>query len=521
MKHTYSDRQIDNEDVAKFQRILNSHNKWFIKMFEICSEWGQEERINKNMTEGGEQTCPLTCLIKDHKGWSFTEDTPHPPSRPVIAGNVGINRCLSETLSLIIEPIIQNMKSHAIDSTGNMLSLIDDINNAGVIKEMCTVDPRNEDPEHHDEDTNEMSECEKHNKIGVEASISNRVEFLRSAMIDDSPVPDIKKRLTGVGLIDRITPLGVPIKLPVNDYRAKEDIPPVQEAGFVMVGSDVEKLFPSLKPLEAARLTRMAVLETDISINNFDPYIGMRYIFIMGGREFVERSGLSKYCPTWLGERVDLISISGKKTNEDKSWRDTSRDIPDHDIKKIVGAVLEIGILVTMGTHLYTFDGSTYIQLTGGPIGLRLTAALANLVMAYFDQALERLLLREKLKPNLMFRFVDDGRIGLRPVRAGWRWVGGGMKYNTDWVDEDKNMGPQKRTTKVIHEALNSISDYLRFTTEDHLDFGEMKLPTLDCQLWVNDYKIIYEFYEKPQVANRTLQSDTALSRTSLDASLT
>ena len=48
-----------------------------------------------------------------------------------------------------------------------------------------------------------------------------------------------------------------------------------------------------------------------------------------------------------------------------------------------------------------------------------------------------------------------------------------------------------------------------------------MKLPTLDCQLWVNDYKIIYEFYEKPQVANRTLQSDTALSRTSLDASLT
>ena len=82
----------------------------------------------KNMTEGGEQACPMVCLVKDHKGWVFTEEDPYPPSRPVIAGNIGMNRCLSEVLSLIIEPVTQNMKSHAIDSTGDMLNLIDEIN---------------------------------------------------------------------------------------------------------------------------------------------------------------------------------------------------------------------------------------------------------------------------------------------------------------------------------------------------------------------------------------------------------
>ena len=61
------------------------------------------------------------------------------------------------------------------------------------------------------------------------------------------------------------------------------------------------------------------------------------------------------------------------------------------------------------------------------------------------------------------------------------------------------HIGPQKRRTKVFHEVLNSISDYLRITTEDHLDFDELKLPTLDCQLWVKDYKMILNSMKSPK----------------------
>ena len=94
------------------------------------------------------------------------------------------------------------------------------------------------------------------------------------------------------------------------------------------------------------------------------------------------------------------------------------------------------------------------------------------------------------------------------------------MCYNEEWIEEDMILGPQKRTTRVIHSILNSICSYLTFTTEDHEDFESKKLPTLDCQIWVENEKILYDFFEKPQVPNRTLQEGTALSRTSLEASL-
>ena len=94
----------------------------------------------KNVTEKGEQTCPMSCLIKDHKDWQFSEETPVLPSRPIIAGNVGINRCLSEILFLIIEPITGGARADSIDSTGDILKKINDLNNSGQILQACTYD---------------------------------------------------------------------------------------------------------------------------------------------------------------------------------------------------------------------------------------------------------------------------------------------------------------------------------------------------------------------------------------------
>ena len=145
--------------------------------------------------------------------------------------------------------------------------------------------------------------------------------------------------------------------------------------------------------------------------------------------------------------------------------------------------MLEIGIIVAMCSHLYTFNGVTYIQLLGGPIGLRLTAALANLVMAYYDITLKKLLSRESIRLLLSFRFVDDSRFGLQPIKPGWRWISGRMVFIESEVEHDINIGPQRRTTLVMNDILNSIVEYLRFTTEDCEDYQSNTLPTLDCQI--------------------------------------
>ena len=93
-KHTANDQVIRDNEIVKIQTILNSHTSWLTDIFKMSSRWRQGDRMHKNITEKGEQTCPMICLIKDHKGWEYSPETPFPPSRPVIAGNMGINRCI-------------------------------------------------------------------------------------------------------------------------------------------------------------------------------------------------------------------------------------------------------------------------------------------------------------------------------------------------------------------------------------------------------------------------------------------
>ena len=142
--------------------------------------------------------------------------------------------------------------------------------------------------------------------------------------------------------------------------------------------------------------------------------------------------------------------------------------------------------------------------------------------MCFFDRSLRQLLTRELIAINLSFRFVDDSRIGLRTIEPGWRWNGKSVTFVNDKVEEDIAMGPQKRTTNLFTNIHNSLVTYLRFTTEDHLDFENCQLPTLDCSVWVDSEscKILHKFYEKPQVGNRGLLENTALSEACLDSSL-
>ena len=38
--------------------------------------------------------------------------------------------------------------------------------------------------------------------------------------------------------------------------------------------------------------------------------------------------------------------------------------------------------------------------------------------------------------------------------------------------------------------ASSFVVEYLNFTTEDCEDYTNNKLPTLDCEIWVENYKI-------------------------------
>ena len=112
-------------------------------------------------------------------------------------------------------------------------------------------------------------------------------------------------------------------------------------------------------------------------------------------------------------------------------------------------------------------------------------------------------------------RYVDDIRAFLKALRMGWRWVEGSLCHTEAWEMEDRLSGDSatKRTAKVLVAMMNEVFDFMNFTTEIGEDFPEGKLPSLDINIWVENGRILYEFFEKPMATNLMVEAGSALSR--------
>ena len=102
--------------------------------------------------------------------------------------------------------------------------------------------------------------------------------------------------------------------------------------------------------------------------------------------------------------------------------------------------------------HFYTFGGEVFHERQEGPIGLRGTCAIARVVMQLFDDKWGRKLHDLGLKTFLRMRYVDDTRVFMPPIRPGWRWTGGSLKYRKTWELEDQGTTGEERTVRIMME---------------------------------------------------------------------
>ena len=189
--------------------------------------------------------------------------------------------------------------------------------------------------------------------------------------------------------------------------------------------------------------------------------------------------------------------------------------------EEILAQVLAITVDILFKNHLYSFGGNTFRQIKGGPIGLRATCAIARMVMCEWDRLWASKLNDLRIITELIMRYVDDGRIFLHPIRAGWRMVGGLLKFRKLWQLEDCGTCPTKRTVDILESTMQGVVKGLKMTVETKPDFEDQKLPTLDLSLFVTeDNRVGFTFYEKPTVSNLTIQKRSALNENSKVQSL-
>ena len=113
--------------------------------------------------------------------------------------------------------------------------------------------------------------------------------------------------------------------------------------------------------------------------------------------------------------------------DNEEHWYFPTAELTEADKRMIVATVVKVGVLVMMNTHVYTWNGESYLQKAGGPIGLRSTCAVARVVMNEWDARWTTLCKKNNIILGKTNRYMDDIRAFLKALREGCRWREGGL----------------------------------------------------------------------------------------------
>ena len=101
------------------------------------------------------------------------------------------------------------------------------------------------------------------------------------------------------------------------------------------------------------------------------------------------------------------------KGKDEQQWIPGLTPTSPKIIRQIVGLVVEIGVKTIFSNFCYTFGGKIYLQLQGGPIGARVTMAVAQLVTEYILERYRDIFLESRVEDFRLWNvsiYVDDSR---------------------------------------------------------------------------------------------------------------
>ena len=306
------------------------------------------------------------------------------------------------------------------------------------------------------------------------------------------------------------------------------------EAPPIMLGGDVVALYPSMKTAPTGAVAYEAMKKTKIKFEKINYKYAIVFLLLTIGAGTLNNLGLSGVIPERKKrEEYDKLDCGDGNVEEETSFKNMplqngnprslsakmNRDMEAWDFKmcklsdaqksEILARIVQVAVLVLMSTHAYSFAGKLYKQKLGAPIGLRASACLAKILMVEWDCLWARIQNSMGLVVHLMYRYVDDIRVLLRPINMGWTWSSVGWT----WTGEELNQNNViEHSKEQIKQTFESVFDFLKYTTESEDDYSDEMLPTLDFKTAMqSDGSIAFQYYHKDMENNRVLDRQTAL----------
>ena len=321
---------------------------------------------------------------------------------------------------------------------------------------------------------------------------------------------------------------------------SRNDQPPIQDlaAPPIMIGGDVVALYPSMEASPTATIAYHAVKNSKIKFNSLNMAYAVVFLLLTLGSTTMAALGLEEVIPK--RKRLEEFHSSAEndstkfkfktpsKSGNPRSlnanlnrnlmgWDFSEVKLDEFNKREILARVIQIMVLVLMVTHSYSFDGKLFRQRSGAPIGLRASACLAKILMVDWDMKWSNVQKRFKLKIHLLYRYVDDIRLYLRPINLGWKW----STFGWVWAPTDNDTDVVVHTKEQLKKSFEAIFNFLKFTTEEGSEYADGMLPTLDFKTQtLGNGMIRFEFFNKEMENNRVLDKSTALSKGTIFSAL-
>ena len=133
-------------------------------------------------------------------------------------------------------------------------------------------------------------------------------------------------------------------------------------------------------------------------------------------------------------------------------------------------------IIVALKNHVYKFENE------GGPIGLKLTAEIADCIMIQWDKILMKELKKVNIEPMVYTRFKDDIELVTEGVEKGTRLVEDELVVDETKKAEDESKSNANVTMEIIQQIANSINPMIKLTTETPCNSEDGMLKILDVK---------------------------------------
>jgi hypothetical protein len=97
--------------------------------------------------------------------------------------------------------------------------------------------------------------------------------------------------------------------------------------------------------------------------------------------------------------------------------------------------------------------------------------------MNYWDAKWMASMNENNVERDLEDRYMDDIRVVMMCLKAGWRWHEDGLYWCKEWEAEDESSEEttEDRSSRIILDTMNAIMGFLGFTKESPSDFEDKK----------------------------------------------